>query len=78
MTAIPVSFYCENPEVLRFIELHFQQGERVVGADVVHAGDFKDGVFKLKYRFEDTSPDLLVWRVYAIDKSFVEYKTIIK
>lgn len=63
----------------RFIEIHFKQGERVVRADVVFGFDFQDGIFKRKYDFPDTSPDLMVWKVYHVDKSgWVQYETKIK
>lgn len=61
-----------------FIEINFFEGQRVVMADAIFDFDFKDGVFKWEYKFYDTDPDLMVWRVFDIDRTFVEYKTIIQ
>lgn len=75
---VPIEFRSIDSDKIWSINLHFQQGERVVMADIVHGFDFKDGVFKWVYVFDDTDPDLLVWRVYSDRNNWVEYRTIIK
>lgn len=78
-TTVPVEFACENAEILKYISIHFMQGQRVVLADVVHGADFKEGKFKWIYKFYDTDPDLMVWTVYQVDRSgWVQYETKIK
>lgn len=76
--AVPVTFFCHNIGQLRYIEVNFWQGERVVRADVVYPAYFKDGIFKIKYTFYDTNPNLMVWRVYDINRTSKEYKTVIQ
>lgn len=76
--SVDFQYKCENLELLQSVEIHFQQGERIVLADIVHSWDFENAVYKWVYEFPDTNPDLLVWKVYATDKSFVEYRTWIK
>ena len=75
-TKVPVSWFC--PDSIKFIEVHFFQGERIVGADVVYGSQFVNGTFSLTYYFYDTDPDLMVWRVYQVDRKWVEYKTDIR
>lgn len=70
-TVVPV-FKCTNPELVRSIQINFYQGTRVVGADIIR--DFK----VLEYKFYDTDPDLMVWRVYHVDRTWVEYRTRIE
>ncbi len=72
---VGVAFSCPKPEDIWIVELHFQQGERVVMADVVYPYEFTNGVFKLDYRFYDTAPDILVWKVYSSRERWVEYRT---
>lgn len=76
--AVPVTYTCDNVDELLLIEVEFKQGKRYVGADVVHQNDFVGGVFKLKYRFEDTSPDSIIWRVFALDRSRREFRMALR
>lgn len=78
LTTVVFQYKCNNLELLKSVELHFQQGDRIVLADIVHTWDFENGVYKWVYEFPDTNPDLLVWKVYAIDRTWMEYKTQIK
>ena len=73
--AVDATFNSPDYKSIRYIEVHFQQGERVVLADVIYDYEFKEGVFYLRYYFYDTNPDLMVWKVYAIDRTSKEYKT---
>lgn len=77
-TTVPVEFKCDKPELLRSITVNFYQGSRVVMSDIIFGSDFKDGVFKLDYKFYDTDPDLLVWKVQEYGSGWVQYETIIK
>lgn len=60
------------------MNLNFYQGQRIVMADIVHGYDFKDGVFKWVYKFYDTDPDRLIWRVYSSRQQWVDYYTQIR
>lgn len=68
----------KRPAEIRFIEIHFFQGARVVRGDIVYQFDFVDSVFSRLYEFPDTNPDLMIWRVYSIDRTSKEYQTVIK
>lgn len=62
-----------------FIEVNFFQGSRVVLADVVFNIDFVDGIYQREYEFTDTNPDLMIWKVYDVDRTgWVQYETVIK
>lgn len=58
-----------------FIEVNFFQGARVVRADVVYGNEFNNETFFRQYSFPDTDPDLMIWRVYNLDRTWIEYRT---
>lgn len=61
-----------------FIEINFFQGLRVVRADVVFGDEFNNESFFREYDFPDTNPDLMIWRVYQVDRTWGEYRTKIE
>lgn len=79
-TTVPVEYRCENPDSLRSISVNFFQDSRVVMSDIIFGSDFnKDGVYKIDYKFYDTDPDLMVWRVAELNEAgWVQYETIIE
>lgn len=74
--SFPLNVATKSPA---FIEINFFQGSRVVRADVVQGTEFNNGTFFREYDFPDTNPDLMVWRVYHVDRSgWVQYETKIE
>ena len=76
-TTIPIEFKVDNIRWLRSIEFSFYQNDRIVFSDIIHAYNFKDGVFKWEYKLYDLSPEPLtmIYRYYSHDGSWIEKET---
>ena len=72
---VPVTMQCKNTSNLKAIQIHFLQGDRVVGADIQHPSNFISGTSLIVYRFKDTDPDFITFKTYTLDGGWVEYST---
>lgn len=64
-TRVQVQLQCPDTKNLKYVQVHFVQGSRVVGADHIFPLDFKGDIFNLEYIFKDTDPDFVDFRVYS-------------
>jgi len=72
---VPVTMFCKNTSNLKSIEIHFLQGDRVVGADIQNQSNFINDTSLIVYKFKDTDPDFVVFKTYTWDAGWAEYGT---
>lgn len=72
---VPLRMLCKNTSNLKYIQIHFLQGDRVVGADHQYPLDFINDTSLIVYKFKDTNPDFVTFKTYTMDGGWVVYGT---